>query len=187
MNAKTISAADFIAQHNQENLNIIDLRTPAEVEGECLGGCVSLPVQELNESSFAQALASAENQQGPVYLLCQSGRRAQMAVDKLQGKTDRELIIIEGGLNACKQIGVTTEGSGRQIMSLERQVRIAAGALVVLGVILGSTIAPAFYGISAFVGAGLMFAGITDTCGMAMMLAAMPWNKASKGAKTCSV
>ena len=62
-------------------------------------------------------------------------------------------------------------------MSIERQVRVAAGMLVVLGVLLGWLIHPAFYILSAFVGAGLVFAGVTDTCGMGMLLARMPWNQ----------
>jgi hypothetical protein len=68
-------------------------------------------------------------------------------------------------------------------MSLERQVRIAAGSLVLLGVALGAFVSQWLYGLSAFVGAGLVFAGLTDTCGMGMLLARMPWNR--RGA-TCS-
>ncbi|WP_096086288.1 rhodanese-like domain-containing protein [Agaribacterium haliotis] len=188
----SISAADFLSAQQQQTLTVIDLRTPAEVESEALGGCIALPVQKLNKQSFDKALEQAGHKQGPVYLLCQSGRRAQMAIDKLGGSADNcELVIIDGGLAACKSAGATLQSSGRKSISLERQVRIAAGFLVVLGVVLGATLSPAFFALSAFVGAGLMFAGITDTCGMAMLLAAMPWNRsqnpASKGAKNCSV
>ena len=65
-------------------------------------------------------------------------------------------------------------------MSLERQVRIAAGTLVVLGTVLGLTVHPGFIGLSAFVGAGLIFAGVTDTCGMGLLLARMPWNRCNE-------
>ena len=68
-------------------------------------------------------------------------------------------------------------------MSLERQVRIAAGFLALLGALLGFFVHPNYFGLYAFVGAGLMFAGITDTCGMAMLIARMPWNQC-KG-ETC--
>jgi hypothetical protein len=71
-------------------------------------------------------------------------------------------------------------------MSLERQVRIAAGSLVVLGTVLGAFVHPAFLGLPAFVGAGLIFAGVTDTCGMGMLLARMPWNRAGEGVTACS-
>ena len=71
---------------------------------------------------------------------------------------------------------------GKKAISLERQVRIAAGSLVLLGVLLGWLVHPAFIGLSAFVGAGLVFAGVTDTCGMGMMLARMPWNQVKDAA-----
>ena len=74
--------------------------------------------------------------------------------------------------------------SGRKVMSLERQVRICAGGLVVLGAVLGHYVDPVWHVLSAFIGGGLVFSGITDTCGMAMMLAKMPWNQV-RGAATC--
>ena len=112
-----------------------------------------------------------------VYLLCQSGLRADLAIKKLAGEEDSHYIIIDGGLNALKAAGMDIEKGSSNLISLERQVRIAAGALTVIGVVLGTFVNPYFYGLSAFVGAGLMFAGITNTCGMALALAKMPWNK----------
>ncbi len=75
---------------------------------------------------------------------------------------------------------------GKKAISLERQVRIAAGSLVLLGVALAYFVHPYLIGLSAFVGAGLVFAGVTDTCGMGMMLAKMPWNNVSSDAATCA-
>jgi len=80
------------------------------------------------------------------------------------------------GSLACVEAGLPVV-RGRKAVSLERQVRIAAGLLVLLGAILGWVVDPAFVGLSAFVGAGLVFAGITDTCGMGIVLARMPWNQ----------
>lgn len=157
---------------------VVDLRTAAEVQTEYLDNCLCLPVQELTDAKFNAMLNDKGHKNEPVYLLCQSGKRAEIAVEKLQSKTDRPLVIIEGGLNALKAGGVSVKAGVGKTISLERQVRIAAGALVVTGVIVGTWVTPYGYGISAFVGAGLMFAGITDTCGMAMCLARMPWNKA---------
>ena len=78
--------------------------------------------------------------------------------------------------------------AGRKSIWLERQVRIAAGSLVVLGALLGWLVHPAFVGLSAFVGAGLVFAGVTDTCGMGMVLARMPWNRDQEASKAdCAV
>ncbi|WP_053982002.1 rhodanese-like domain-containing protein [Marinagarivorans algicola] len=180
MSISTQSAVDFSALFNQQKgtITVLDLRTAAEVQGEYLEGCVCLPVQELTPDSFDAKLNEVGHTDEPVYLLCQSGKRAQVAVDKLQGKTQRPLVIIDGGLNGLKAAGVGVKNGGGKVISLERQVRIAAGFLVVLGVALGALVSSYLYGISAFVGAGLMFAGITDTCGMAMCLAHMPWNKA---------
>ena len=86
------------------------------------------------------------------------------------------MVNVEGGTLACVEAGLPVV-RGKKAISLERQVRIAAGSLVLLGVLLGWFVHPAFIGLSAFVGAGLVFAGITDTCGMGMMLARMPWNQ----------
>ena len=170
------SAAEFAKV--KDSVTVLDLRTAAEVQSEYLGNCICLPVQELTGERFNKVLNDAGHKDDPVYLLCQSGKRAQMAVEKLQGQTHRPLVIIEGGLNALKEHGVQVQSSGRKTISLERQVRIAAGALMVLGAVLSHLVHPYFIGLSGFVGAGLMFAGITDTCGMAMCLAHMPWNKA---------
>ena len=74
---------------------------------------------------------------------------------------------------------------GKKMVSLERQVRIAAGFLVVLGALLGWFVDPAFVFLSAFIGAGLVFAGVTDTCGMGLMLAKMPWNRVEEPANSC--
>jgi len=162
------------------NVTTLDLRTPAEVASEYIDGCLCLPIQHLTVEQFEKVIDTETKQRSgndPIYLLCQSGKRAEMAVQKLSGKTQRPLIIIEGGLNALKSEGVKIHTSGKKQISLERQVRIAAGALVVTGVALGFLVSPYFFALSAFVGGGLVFAGITDTCGMAMILASMPWNK----------
>ena len=91
---------------------------------------------------------------------------------------------VEGGTLAWEQAGLPVV-RGKKAMSLERQVRIAAGSLVVLGTALGAFVHPGFLGLSAFVGAGLVFAGVTDTCGMGMVLARMPWNRAEPEEATC--
>jgi rhodanese-related sulfurtransferase len=85
-------------------------------------------------------------------------------------------VSVDGGTQAWEAAGLPIV-RGQKTISLERQVRIAAGSLVVLGAVLGYFVHPYFIGLSAFVGAGLVFAGVTDTCGMGMLLARMPWNK----------
>jgi rhodanese-related sulfurtransferase len=108
-------------------------------------------------------------------LICKSGGRGKQACDKLIAAGHSNVINVEGGTTAWEQAGLPIV-RGKKAMSLERQVRIAAGSLVVLGVLL-SFLNPYFIGLSAFVGAGLVFAGVTDTCGMGILISKMPWNQ----------
>ena len=94
---------------------------------------------------------------------------------------DPNVVNVEGGTLACVDAGLPVV-RGKKAMSIERQVRVAAGALVLLGVLLGGLVHPALYGLTALIGAGLVFSGITDTCGMGMLLARMPWNQVKDAA-----
>jgi rhodanese-related sulfurtransferase len=108
-------------------------------------------------------------------LVCRSGNRARQAAEKLKMSGLASLCILDGGVQAWEGEGLPLN-RGRKMMSLERQVRIAAGALVFTGALLGYFVNPAWIALSGFVGAGLIFAGITDTCGTGMLIARMPWN-----------
>ena len=96
---------------------------------------------------------------------------------KLEAAGFSNIINIEGGTSAWQDANLPVV-KGKKAMSLERQVRIAAGSLVVIGAAVGQFVHPGGFGLSAFIGAGLVFAGVTDTCGMGMMIAKMPWNRA---------
>ncbi len=180
-----IPAADLVAYVSQDGAgSVIDVRTPMEVATEQVPGSHSVPLDEIN-NRVDEILRTA----APRFLLCRSGARANKARDALTKLGIGGLTVVEGGLEAYRASGgVTVKGAGH--MSLERQVRIAAGTLVLIGVALGF-VHPAFFALAAFVGAGLTFAGITDRCGMALILAKMPWNKASdradsKAGGTCA-
>lgn len=176
MSHKRIHPADLMSQKDAE-LCILDVRTAAEVQAESLPNCLHIPLHDLTPERVQAELSKRGQPTDTVFLLCQSGRRAEMAANQLQGHISPTLSIIEGGMNAVKQAQIPTQQAGNPVMSLERQVRIAAGFLVVAGVVLGTWAHPTFYGLAGFVGAGLMFAGITDTCMMGMAIARMPWNK----------
>lgn len=176
MSHKRIHPADLMSQKDTD-LCILDVRTAAEVQAESLPNCLHIPLHDLTPERVQAELSKRGQPTDTVFLLCQSGRRAEMAANQLQGHISPTLSIIEGGMNAVKQAQIPTQQSGNPGMSLERQVRIAAGFLVVAGVVLGTWAHPAFYGLAGVVGAGLMFAGITDTCMMGMAIARMPWNK----------
>lgn len=171
---QTVSPQDFHQSNAKQNLVTIDLRTAAEVDSEYYSGCIDLPLQQLTAASLQQATACGEDT--PIYLLCGSGMRAQKAAELLAGEIANPLFIISGGINALKAAGAPIEKGTGSVISLERQVRIAAGSLVLVGALIGTLITPLGYGLSAFVGAGLVFAGITDTCAMGLLIARMPWN-----------
>jgi rhodanese-related sulfurtransferase len=114
-----------------------------------------------------------------LYVICRSGNRSSKACQKFIDAGYTNVVNVEGGTSAWDAAGLPVV-RGKKAMSLERQVRIAAGFLVLLGTVLGFLLHPYFLAVPAFVGAGLMFAGITDTCGMGMLLAKMPWNRTAK-------
>ena len=155
-----------------KRVSLIDVRTPAEHGEVHIEGSYLLPLNRLDAGAIRSATSGAER----CVLICRSGKRAEQAFEKLQSTGCENLAVLDGGVTAWENAGLPVV-RGAKAVSLERQVRIAAGLLVLLGVGLGTWVHPVFYGLSAFVGAGLVFAGITDWCGMAMVLAKMPWNQ----------
>ena len=155
---------------------IIDVRSHAEIDNLSYASSLPLPLHEINQTTAGE-LASDER---TIFILCGTGKRAQVAADTLAQWLPNTLTIIDGGINAMINAGLPLQKGESSIISLERQVRIAAGGLVLCGALLGSFVHTAFFGLSAFVGAGLMFAGITDTCAMGLILATMPWNQRAK-------
>ena len=155
----------------------MDVRTAAEVNAAALPDCIHIPLHELTAERLKEEIAKNGKDGKRIFLLCQAGRRAEMAADALKGNLEAELVIIEGGMNAVQQSNIPLASQGRKIISLERQIRIAAGSMVLAGVILGTLVNPGFYYFSGLVGAGLAFAGITDICAMGMLLAKAPWNR----------
>ena len=157
-----------------KSLSLIDVRTPAEYGEVHIPASQLMPLDRLDVA----AIKSAGSHGGQCVMICLSGKRAEQAYQKLEDAGCENLVILDGGVTAWESAGLPVV-RGAKAISLERQVRIAAGALVLLGVILGTWVHSGFYGLSAFVGAGLVFAGVTDWCGMAMILAKMPWNQRS--------
>lgn len=154
----------------QPGVPVIDVRTPVEFTEVHVPQAQSIPLDELNP----QALPFPKDQ--PVYFLCRSGGRATKAAEKFAKEGFAQPIVVEGGTLAWIEANLPVTRGKTKIISLERQVRIAAGSLVLIGVLLGWFIHRDFFGLSAFVGAGLVFAGITDFCGMGLLLAKLPWN-----------
>jgi rhodanese-related sulfurtransferase len=158
-------------------IDLIDVRTPAEFRTVHVEGARNIPLDRLDCDSVLAARNGRSDQ--PLYVICQSGNRAKQACEKFLAAGCDQVVNIEGGTKACVEAGLPLV-RGKAMMSLERQVRIAAGLLILLGVLLGWQVSEYFYILSGFVGAGLVFAGITDTCGMGMLIAKMPWNRVSE-------
>lgn len=154
-------------------LDVLDVRTPPEFREVHLVGARNLPLDRLDPKTMAQERRSQDQ---PLYVICQSGGRGRQACAMLRDAGAGNVINVEGGTLACVQAGLPVVRGARTI-SLERQVRIAAGSLVLLGTALGYFVRPGILLLPAFVGAGLVFAGITNTCGMGLLLARMPWNR----------
>jgi rhodanese-related sulfurtransferase len=174
---QTVNAKTFCEQIEQPAANyILDVRTPAENKSESIAGSVLIPLQDIN-AQLVQNKLNLNGEKHPLYLICQSGKRSEMAAKKLVNKIDNPLVIVEGGLNACKSSDILLI-MGKGVISIERQVRITAGMLVLTGLLIGISISPWGFALTGFVGAGLIYAGVTDTCAMGMLLANMPWNRA---------
>lgn len=156
---------------------LVDVRTPGEFHSEKIPNSVNIPLDKLAEQ--AESLQNHDN----VVLVCASGNRAQKACEVLSSRGISATILNEG-MKGWKGAGRLTEVSDTGAISLERQVRIAAGLLVAIGGVLALSVHPYWAILSTFVGCGLVFAGVTDTCGMAMILAKLPYNQ-KKGCTKC--
>jgi len=176
---KHVSAWD--ANHARESAGavLVDVRTPVEFHAAHADGAVNIPLSALNEDR----LAATNNDLGrPVYLLCRTGTRAKMGCERLAESSRVNAAVVEGGTEAWEQAGLPMV-RGRKAISLERQVRIAAGSIALIGSIMAAFVHPWFWVVPAFIGGGLSFSGITDTCAMGMLLARMPWNQG--GPESC--
>ena len=150
---------------------LIDIREPDEHAREHINGALSLPVSTLD-----QAELTLEAGITPVFH-CKSGMRTETNCQRLSEHVGGEVRILDGGIEAWKSVDLPVVKNTSAPIEIMRQVQITAGSLVLIGVILGFLVNSWFFGLSAFVGAGLTFAGVSGWCGMATILSAMPWNK----------
>lgn len=185
MSHSTISPPELAELCKSEaEIDLIDVRTPVEFREVHLDVARNVPLDQLDPEAVMQARNGSQDE--PLYVVCRSGSRGEKACERFHKAGFANVINVEGGTVACEQAGLRVV-RGKKAVSLERQVRIVAGFLVVLGAVLSRLVDPNFIWLSAFVGAGLMFAGITDTCGMGMMLAKMPWNRCSQDTVSCNL
>jgi rhodanese-related sulfurtransferase len=167
---KTISPLDA-AELVRAGAVLVDVREVDEYAREHIPGARHHPLARLGAETPAR--------QGDDVLIfhCRSGARTQANASHLAAAVDCDAYILEGGIEAWKKAGLATALDRRQPIEVMRQVQIAAGSLVLLGVILGYAVSPLLFLLAGFVGAGLAFAGVTGFCGLARVLQQMPWNR----------
>jgi rhodanese-related sulfurtransferase len=156
-------------------IDLIDVRTPAEFREMHVRGARIWPLDRLDPKRIMSERAAGVSD--PMILICRSGSRSEKARQMMMSAGVTNVLSVEGGTLACVAAGLPIV-RGKRTISLERQVRIAAGSLVILGCLLGAFVHPYLIALAGLIGAGLVISGITDTCGMAMVLARMPWNQA---------
>lgn len=150
---------------------LVDIREPDEFARSHVPGAQSQPL-----STWEKAHLTIEPD-ADVIFTCRSGVRTAGACDRLAGRVSGEAFVLDGGLDAWTKAGLPIKTNAEAPLEIMRQVQIAAGSLVLIGVLLGYLVAPAWFALAAFVGAGLTFAGISGFCGMARLLMLAPWNR----------
>jgi len=155
---------------------LLDVRTPGEYAAAHVPGTKLIPLDELDATAFCR---ERNGDCSPVYVLCQSGGRARRAIEKLERAGVHNCVLVEGGTQAWIDAGLPINRGQSRVLPLMRQVQITVGFLVAVGGLLALTVNRLFAIIPLIVGSGLLFAGLTGFCGLALLLAKMPWNKTS--------
>lgn len=166
-----ITITNLKSKLGKGKVTLIDVREMAEHHSEKIPGSIHIPLGKID-------IAQLPNSKGEIIFHCQSGRRSMEACKKILEKNPNlKIYSLEGGIAAWKEAGHEIEKGQRNVIPIDRQTQIIAGILILTGFSLGKFLDPNFYYLSAFIGAGLTFAGISGWCGMAKLLAIMPWNR----------
>jgi rhodanese-related sulfurtransferase len=172
MSLPSLSPAEAARRLREEGAILVDIRAPDEHARARIPGARNIPLAALDEAALAVHAGR------PVLFHCRSGARTAGHAAALAGASaGGEAYIVKGGLDAWRAAGLPVAEDRHAPIEMMRQVQIAAGSFVLLGVLLGAFVAPGFYVLAGFVGAGLVFAGVSGTCAMASLLRRMPWNR----------
>jgi rhodanese-related sulfurtransferase len=161
-----------LRNHASAPAQLVDVRSGSEFASGHIPGAVNIPMDQI------EARLDDLDLNLPIVLICQTGKRARMTAGLLE-PCQRQITVLEGGTKAWIEAGFPVVASVKTRWSLERQVRLGAGLLVLTGAILALTLNPLWVLLCGFVGLGLTFAGLTDLCPMAVILQRMPWNRRS--------
>jgi rhodanese-related sulfurtransferase len=158
--------------------DLLDVRTPGEFAAAHVPGATLMPLDELDCSAYLRQRGATDRQ---VYVLCQSGGRARRAIEKFQRAGFHGCVLVEGGTQAWIDAGLPVNRGESRVLPLMRQVQIAVGAVSTAGAALALAVNPKFALLPLVTGCGLLLAGLTGFCGLALVLAKMPWNKSRRG------
>jgi rhodanese-related sulfurtransferase len=162
---------------------LLDVRSPGEFAAAHLPGAKLIPLGDLDAAAFQRERGAGET---PIYVLCQSGGRARKAIAKLEQAGVRGCVLVEGGTQGWIDAGLPVERAQSKVLPLMRQVQITVGLISAAGAVLALAASPLFAIIPLATGCGLVFAGTTGFCGMAVLLAKMPWNRAPSCGSCCA-
>jgi rhodanese-related sulfurtransferase len=184
MNGATIKSIRVRELHElsrTQPVDLIDVRTPEEFAEAHAVIARNVPIATLNPHEVMQGRMCRGDE--PVYMICQGGGRSSKACVMMLAAGHPNVVNVEGGTGAWIDAGLPTQRS-RQPISIERQIKIVHGSLILLGLALGWYVSPWWYALTALVGGGQIATGLTDICGTRMLLAKMPWNR--RAASSCS-
>ena len=172
MPIRTVDAATLKKWIDSGEAMVVDVREPAEYAAEKIAGAQCLPVGTISKKDLPAI------QGKKLVIHCRSGKRGGTACEKLLAEDpDLEIYNLEGGIAAWAEAGYDVKSSGRFFLPLDRQVQLTIGLCVLTASVFAYFVNPLFVIITGFFGAGLVFAGLTGTCGLAMAMAKMPWNQ----------
>ena len=170
---RTVDAKTLRKWLDNDEAVLVDVREPAEYHSENITGAKLIPLSTLNKGALP------EHSGKKLVIHCRKGGRGGSACQKLQSEApDMELYNLEGGIESWVAEGFTVNSSGKPFMSVDRQVQLTIGVCVIVGSLLAYFVNPLFVLMTGFFGAGLTFAGLTGFCGLALVMAKMPWNRA---------
>lgn len=178
METRQISPTDLYKKISAgETVNLIDVRSPKEFEAVHVAVARNVPVDVLNPMEVMNSLAAKD---APVYITCQAGTRAKMALDKFVAAGYTNVALLDGSMQGWQSAGLpVVRGDKGKCIRVDMQVRIIVGTLIVIFSILGATLNSNFSWVAAALGCGLIYAGITDDCPLALLVAKLPWNRGS--------
>ncbi len=189
MNVSPVTEADRVTPHELHELladdgevELLDVRTPGEHAVAHVPGARLLPLADLDAPAFLNRRRAPEK---PIYVICQTTRRARKAIQYFQWAGFDRCVLVEGGTQAWMEAGLPVNRGTSRVLPLMRQVHIVVGLLSGMGATLALTVNPRFALLPLFIGCGLLFAGLTGFCGLALLLARMPWNRLGKRRANC--